>query len=395
MKVYNKRGNTTLKEKAMVRELEKAVTAMQRENPDFSITPANNPAELEDLYNQYVVSEAQVEEFTERSTNSNETSANAGETSKANASSVKEQTNDSDTDSGRKQIDPFNREEPIIRDYVMEGDFDAETIDGHGKTSFDEPMSFDDSFTIPEAGSQQPSQGRPSKQSEPEPESQPSEPMNPNFNDMDSAKQRKKTKRFAKQIVNLTATLIEVGFVWYVSKDINEAKLAEYELNGEMDLSLLLDMPDGQKATVKEFFIGQLGLINEESKINEEDREDLTDALTEVMLEKGIAPTPTQELLLVVARVVGVKMLSGFAISQSNKSILNQLRGMKNEQVEYEEPAPAPSKPPRSERKAPVENDFFDNYTGGEIPNLTPTVPEVEAVMDIDEIMFPVTKTKE
>jgi hypothetical protein len=277
----------------------------------------------------------------------------------------------------------------------MEGDFDAETIDGHGKTSFDEPMSFDDSFTIPEAGSQQPSQGRPSKQSEPEPESQPSEPMNPNFNDMDSAKQRKKTKRFAKQIVNLTATLIEVGFVWYVSKDINEAKLAEYELNGEMDLSLLLDMPDGQKATVKEFFIGQLGLINEESKINEEDREDLTDALTEVMLEKGIAPTPTQELLLVVARVVGVKMLSGFAISQSNKSILNQLRGMKNEQVEYEEPAPAPSKPPRSERKAPVENDFFDNYTGGEIPNLTPTVPEVEAVMDIDEIMFPVTKTKE
>jgi hypothetical protein len=395
MKVYNKRGNTTLKEKAMVRELEKAVTAMQRENPDFSITPANNPAELEDLYNQYVVSEAQVEEFTERSTNSNETSANAGETSKANASSVKEQTNDSDADSGRKQIDPFNREEPIIRDYVMEGDFDAETIDGHGKTSFDEPMSFDDSFTIPEAGSQQPSQGRPSKQSEPEPESQPSEPMNPNFNDMDSAKQRKKTKRFAKQIVNLTATLIEVGFVWYVSKDINEAKLAEYELNGEMDLSLLLDMPDGQKATVKEFFIGQLGLINEESKINEEDREDLTDALTEVMLEKGIAPTPTQELLLVVARVVGVKMLSGFAISQSNKSILNQLRGMKNEQVEYEEPAPAPSKPPRSERKAPVENDFFDNYTGGEIPNLTPTVPEVEAVMDIDEIMFPVTKTKE
>jgi hypothetical protein len=395
MKVYNKRGNTTLKEKAMVRELEKAVTAMQRENPDFSITPANNPAELEDLYNQYVVSEAQVEEFTERSTNSNETSANAGETSKANASSVKEQTNDSETDSGRKQIDPFNREEPIIRDYVMEGDFDAETIDGHGKTSFDEPMSFDDSFTIPEAGSQQPSQGRPSKQSEPEPESQPSEPMNPNFNDMDSAKQRKKTKRFAKQIVNLTATLIEVGFVWYVSKDINEAKLAEYELNGEMDLSLLLDMPDGQKATVKEFFIGQLGLINEESKINEEDREDLTDALTEVMLEKGIAPTPTQELLLVVARVVGVKMLSGFAISQSNKSILNQLRGMKNEQVEYEEPAPAPSKPPRSERKAPVENDFFDNYTGGEIPNLTPTVPEVEAVMDIDEIMFPVTKTKE
>ena len=384
MKVYNKRGNTTLKEKAMVRELEKTMSSMLQENPDFTFNPANNQAELEALYNQYVVTDAQVEEYTE--------------TSAEPVSDPKPPTKEeeiSDADSGRKQIDPFNREEPIIRDYVVDGDFDEETIDGHGKTSFEEPMSFDDSFSIPEAGSQQNAQGRPTRPSEPEPDQQPSEPMNPNFNEMDSAKQRKKTKRFAKQIVNLTATLIETGFVWYVSKDITEAKLTEYELQGDMDLSLLLDMPDGQKTTVKEFFVSQLGVINEESKINEEDREDLTDALTEVMLEKGIAPTPTQELMLVVARVVGVKMLTGFAISKSNQSILNQLRGMKGEQAEYEEPTPTPPPPPRRERKAPVENDFFDNYAGGDVANVVPEVSVAQPITEIDEIMFPVTKTKE
>ena len=385
MKVYNKRGNTTLKEKAMVRELEKTMSSLLREDPDFSFTPANNQAELESLYNQYVVTEANVEEYTETS--------KEPVSEPTPTSTPKEET--SDADAGRKQIDPFNREEPIIRDYVVEGDFDEETIDGHGKTSFEEPMSFDDSFSIPEAGSQQNAQGRPSRPQESEPDQQPSEPMNPNFNDMDTAKQRKKTKRFAKQIVNLTATLIEVGFVWYVSKDITEAKLTEYELQGEMDLSLLLDMPDGQKTTVKEFFVSQLGVINEESKINEEDREDLTDALTEVMLEKGIAPTPTQELMLVVARVVGVKLLTGLAISKSNQSILSQLRGMKGEQAEYEEPTPTPPPPPRRERKAPVENDFFDNYAGGDVANVVPEVSVAQPITEIDEIMFPVTKTKE
>jgi len=385
MKVYNKRGNTTLKEKAMVRELEKTMSSMLREDPDFSFTPANNQAELESLYNQYVVTEANVEEYTETS--------KEPVSEPTPTSTPKEET--SDADAGRKQIDPFNREEPIIRDYVVEGDFDEETIDGHGKTSFEEPMSFDDSFSIPEAGSQQNAQGRPSRPQESEPDQQPSEPMNPNFNDMDTAKQRKKTKRFAKQIVNLTATLIEVGFVWYVSKDITEAKLTEYELQGEMDLSLLLDMPDGQKTTVKEFFVSQLGVINEESKINEEDREDLTDALTEVMLEKGIAPTPTQELMLVVARVVGVKLLTGLAISKSNQSILSQLRGMKGEQAEYEEPTPTPPPPPRRERKAPVENDFFDNYAGGDVANVVPEVSVAQPITEMDEIMFPVTKTKE
>ena len=55
MKVYNKRGNISLKEKAMVKELENYVQEQLSNDPNFVIQPANNPSELEDLYKKYAI----------------------------------------------------------------------------------------------------------------------------------------------------------------------------------------------------------------------------------------------------------------------------------------------------------------------------------------------------
>lgn len=381
MKVYNKRGNITLKEKAMVKELENYVQEQLNNDPNFTFEPANNQSELEDLYNKYTIKDVEIEDEVE-------VDLEPKESTKTPRPS---ETKQSSSDTGNKQIDPFNREEPIIRDYVMGDDFAEDVIPNAEKTTFDEPLSFDESFVIPEEGNEPQPSGKKIKARETKEESV-QEPMNPDFEQMDSAKQRKRTKRFAKQIVELTCSLIEVGFVWYTSKDITEAKLLEYELNGEMDLSLLLDMPDGQRKSVRDFFTDQLGVIQQESKIDQDDRDDLVDTLTEVFLEKGIAPTPTQELMLVVARVVGVKALSGYAISQSNASILNQLRAMKKEESDYEEePTPTPqyqSRPTSRQQEPQDDNTFFDNYEG--------QVPTQNTILaESNEVMFPIEKTKE
>lgn len=382
MKVYNKKGNISLKEKAMVKELEKYVQSQMAKDPNYSFEPANNQVELEALYKQYGVQDVEFEE------------ADSVEPVEQKPQPKKEVVEDSG-DSGRKSIDPFNREEPLVRDYVMSDDFAEDVIPNTEKTSFDEPLSFDESFVIPDESEQPQPSGKKFKAREQQ-EEQSSEPMNPSFGEMDSAKQRKKTKRFAKQIVELTASLLKVGFVWYCSKDITEAKLMEYELNGEMDLTLLLDMPDGQRKSVRDFFVEQLGVIQQEAEIDQEDKDDLTEALTEVFLEKGIAPTPTQELMLVVARVVGVKALSGVAITQMNMSILNQLRSMKKEETGYEEepqPQPQPTPQPRRQQAPQTQdivedNTFFDNYEG---QMSSQNVNLAEA----DEIMFPTKKTLE
>jgi hypothetical protein len=154
---------------------------------------------------------------------------------------------------------------------------------------------------------------------------------------MSSAKKRKSTKKFAKYIVETVCMLSEKGFVWYANKDINEAKLVEYELKGEMDLSLLLDMPDGQKVTVKQFFQMQCLQAEQLAVIPQEEKEDLADALAEVLLEKGIAPTPTQELLLIAGKVFGGQVITLLTVKSSTNSVLAQLRAMKQAELSTEE----------------------------------------------------------
>ena len=379
IKVYNRKGNISLKEKAMVRELEKAVAKLQQEDPNFQFKSANNPSELEGLYNEYAVTDV---DFVE---------TNMPEPENTVVEDFKKDTGSS-TGSAEKLIDPFNREEPIVRDYVLNEEFTDETAQST-KSSFDEPLSFDESFSIPDSETLGQTQQPTDKGFVDTPE-QPvqNEPMNPAYNEMDSAKQRKKTKRFAKQIVALTCDLLEKGFEWYTMKDITEAKLTEYEINDEMDLSLLLDMPNGQQSSVKDFFISQHQVIKDESKVDAEDREDLADALTEVFLEKGIAPTPMQELMLVGARIIGLQTLKAVAISNSNKSILSQLRGMKQEEVGYDDytGTPEPTPPPRQQRKQPEPpvQEYAQQPTPSEaVP--TPTASTFE------EIMFPIEITKE
>jgi hypothetical protein len=375
IRVYNRRGNISLKEKAMVRELEKAVNTLSQSDPDFKIEPANNISELEELYNKYAVTDVDYIESPEPIKDFSE------------KFSEKSSATDDKTD---KVIDPFNRDEPIVRDYVLEEEFTDETTTST-KSSFDEPISFDESFSIPDGqnlGQKQIEQQGFSTENESEKEVK-REPLNPAFNEMDSGKQRKKTKRFAKNIVNLTCDLLEFGFVWYTMKDISEAKLTEYEINDEMDLSLLIDMPNGQQATVKEFFLSQHKTIKEQSKIEDEDRDDLIDALTEVFLEKGIAPTATQDAMLVGARIVGLQFIKAFALVQSSNSILSQLRQMKKEEVEYEDYS---TPPPPTTQQTKKSYSYETNET--EISEKTEERPIFDKVA-FDETMFKAEQSKE
>lgn len=379
IKVYNRKGNISLKEKAMVREVEKAVALLTKEDPNFEFKPANSLSELEDLYSKYAITDA---EFVEVSKTPKESPEKVVEEF-AKETAVQKDTTE-------KFVDPFNRDEPIVRDYVLQEEFE-DTTNQSTKSTFDEPISFDDSFKIPDSetlGARQPDQKGFVEAESPEPQTT-QEPINPAFGEMDAAKQRKKTKRFAKQIVALTCDLLEKGFEWYTMKDITEAKLTEYEIKDEMDLSILLDMPNREQVTVKAFFLSQHDVIREESKIDEEDRDDLSEALTEVFLEKGIAPTPMQELLLVGARIVGLQTLKAVAIVNSNNSIISQLRSMRQEEANYDdysgtneqyvEPLkPTPPKRADSERRDPELNVSNEP---------TPSA--------FEEVMFPIELTKE
>lgn len=130
----------------------------------------------------------------------------------------------------------------------------------------------------------------------------------------------------AKYIVKVVVTLLEKGFVWWTTKDINEAKLIELELKGEIDLTVLFALSETEQQTAREFFATMCKDAIAGSKVDLDDQEELTDALFEVLIEKGIAPTPMQNLALVTLQIVGAKVLTALGINAMSNSILAGLK---------------------------------------------------------------------
>jgi len=390
IKIYAKGGKRSYKEQRLLRELKPIIDEKIRQNPDLaeSFRPANNFDELQALHRQYISQDVEFEELSEKQNNIN----NMAKEDEVKEDDFFKQIDESD-DSG-DFIDPFNREEPIVRDYVTGGGLKDETIpEGPTRTSFAEPVSFQEAFELPsdETETEEP-KSKNTSSSEPKREKpkqqQRQEPLNPAFDDMSSGKKKRSTKKFAKYIVETICMLAERGFIWYATKEINEAKLTEYELNGEMNLNLLINLDNGQEATIKQFFTLQCDQAEQLAKFEQEKKDDLADALAEVLLEKGVGPTPTQELMLIAAQVFGEKVLMLMTIKSQQNSLMAQLRDMNEgvQQPTYQEPAYTP--PP-----APETSSVAQNEPQEEMPTFDFSSLEIEEPSDLE--IDQVVETKE
>ena len=379
MKIYLRKGKRNYKEQKMIKELNDAISKKIAADPDFEsrIIPARNENELQSMYNKYIVEDVEFEETktTESKTRQPEMAKKKSEdiedvdfeeslTDKKGASSF-----DDDDDSDNKFVDPFNRENPIVREYVMGKDaLGRERVNSEdGKTTFDEPTSFKEAFEIPkydEDGNQEKSEPAKKTQNKPEKREKP-DPVNSSFDEMSNGKKRRSSKKFAKYIVEAVCMLSQKGFVWFANKDINANKLAEYELNGEIDLSLLVSLEDGQQVTIKEFFANQCLAAEQLSNIDETQKADLTDALTEVMMEKGIAPTPTQELIMITLTIFGGQAVTLMALKSQTNSLLSQLRTINDPNAPrqvYNEPVQqAPEPEPQQVENVTANQVNFDD----------------------------------
>jgi hypothetical protein len=325
--IYQKRGNLNFKERKMISE----INAVLEKSPELeqSIVPASNFDELKELHTKYI---AEVVEFEEVAPSSS-----------------------TETPKSAPIIDPLNRDEPNVREYVMDDKFDPFADFTQSKNSnYQEPTNYGQAFDLPdEEDMSNPRQNR-DRNSQKSNSKQNQRPQ-PIMSGEDTGKDKRRSKRFAKSIINTTCNLIEVGFVWFATKDINESKLVEYELTNEIDVNSLLEMPNGAEITVREFFLSQLGQIESASKITQEEREDLTDGLTEIFIEKNIQPSPAYEFGMTALSVVAKKGIQLYMISTQNNQIINQLREknalLRGEQPIYREPE-APTPPFQSESVA-------------------------------------------
>jgi hypothetical protein len=360
IKVYLKKGNLNYKERKYISALQKTLESKGIDGKKFN--PATNFGELEQLYNEYCIDDVAFEEVkNEKGTSNAEGTDNGGDASiydqhkefvKDGLKSVEPVEEFGDN----AFIDPFNSAEPIVREYVKDNGFqDPSQEKQQTKTSFDEPTSWGDSFQLPNgeekggsgngggngggnSGGDKRTLGGGNNNNKGKDKNAKSEPLNPALDGISDAKKRKSTKKMAKAIVFGVCKLAEYGCVWWVTKDITEDKLIEYEINDTMDLQVLLTLDENQQITVRNWFSLQVKTANEILKISEEDKNDLADSLYEVMLEKGIAPTPMQELIINAVSTIVIGLgVKAFAMQQQVNSVLGQLMLMRKEQKEGQE----------------------------------------------------------
>ena len=322
MKIYVKRGATNYKEKKLIAEIENALNKKSKSDPNIinSFKPASNFEELKALHDKLCGEfddYEEVQDETETEKKHKEFRDGMKETMQPNNET-------------QAVIDPFNDAEPIVRDYVLSEDFESKEQgdDEPIKETFGEPTSFEESFELPSADAEKSnSKTQPKDKKEGKPTT---EKVNPRFDEMSGAKKRRSTKKLAQMIVQGACILAEKGCIWWTTKDITEDKLVQYELENTMDLQILLTLDEGQQITVREWFGAKVVQANQLFKVSDEDKEDLVDSLFEVLLEKGIAPTPMQELMINAVKTFVLDMgLKAFAMRMEIKSVLTQLVSMK------------------------------------------------------------------
>lgn len=337
MKIYNKLGKPSHKEAKMIKAIQSSVEKKLAENPNMKFTPASTPDELEKLYREHSSTDVEFEELKQEENNPTDIEKSHKEfrdgLEKTAVAKPETMANDGDF----AFIDPFNDADPIVRDYVTDNNFDKNPKANESfsdKTSFEEPTTFKDAFIMPDDKAKSSNSNDKKEKKD--------EPLNPSYNNQSNGRKKRSNKKFAKYIVEAVCMLAERGFVWWTTKDITEAKIAEYEINDEIDLTLLLTMPNGQQATVKDWFGSQRINAEQLAKFEQTEKDDLAEILAEVLEKKGVSPTEEQELLIIAFSMFGKKFMVAWDIKKGINNVIEQLKDIKKNgvpnQEQYEQP---------------------------------------------------------
>jgi hypothetical protein len=150
MKLYLKRGNKNYKERKLLDALEPIMKKRLEQNPEFAkeVVPATNINELQTMYNRYAVEDVQyVETKNESMAKSKKSDVEDVVFEESKTGSNVDFTDNDDS----SFTDPFNRDNPIVRDYVLGGDSFSESeapkVDPFA--TFAEPTNFREAFEIP------------------------------------------------------------------------------------------------------------------------------------------------------------------------------------------------------------------------------------------------------
>lgn len=306
----------------------------------------------------------------------------------------------------KKPFNPFGSK-VIKRDYTQDmikadiGERPANQIDEDiPEPTYDRPP-INEEEDIPTSSTSQSSSNNGGGSSESAYSTPPEEPkhvVNSSLEDLDAKQKRKAAKETAEALLTTYARFVPMPFIKISSFNMN--KMNKLNMSGEINLKMVVQ-EDG--TTIESYMNGFNNQVEETFKITEEMKDELRDPLIDVLMEQGLALTPTQRLglafgghliqmgvstaQLVMAKKDSLETFKEFKKSDDAKGLSSQYARTPQPKEQYREEPITPQQsydapPPVQPKEEEYEKPSFDleNYINDDIPenDSSITIEEVE-----------------
>ena len=123
MKVYIKKGLPNYNEKKLIKELQSEIEKRIENDSSFSFTPARSYDELKALHKSICITDVDFEEVKETPKKSKVLENEIIDATSEDKKETAPQQDETFEKVNYDKADPLNREEPIVRPYVLEDEF--------------------------------------------------------------------------------------------------------------------------------------------------------------------------------------------------------------------------------------------------------------------------------
>jgi hypothetical protein len=324
-RVYVSSGRPNRDEKKMIEDITRAVSKLKETNPAeyMNFRPATNKLELREWYKKYCIEDAEIISETRTQTMSTEKETKVDST-ESTASSKDAEKNLTDAFDGAN--DPFNARETIKRDYVTDQVTDTTDYTHEEEIVIEEPQGLPSDFKLPtEEDNNNTNNGGGNQQGGKQEKIKP-EPINPDLKDLDDSQKRRVFKQTARSLVLAYKQFSGLPFKYIATRDINAAKMAEYDITGILDTNVVLELPNDVHLSIAQYFEQQCMKADGLFELDPDVEKEIEDALTDVLMEKQFALTPTQRLMVAVGQDLVNKGIQLFQFRAEVRTTLDYLK---------------------------------------------------------------------
>lgn len=226
--------------------------------------------------------------------------------------------------------------------------------------------------------------------------SEPKTSANPPLNDLDEKQKRKAAKETAEALLTAYGRFAPMPFIKISSYNMN--KMSKLNMTGEIDFKMPVT---SEGANVEQYMVAHNKSVEGAFEVTEDMKNEIREPLVDVLMEQGLALTPTQRLMMAIGGHVIQMGVSTFQLVQAKKDTLETFKEWKKEQdviqrnkVTYVAPQAPQNQEPITEEKinraeqheAPAQTEIYEKPTFGMDDYMNSDIPDNDSTITIEEV---------